>query len=71
MIDANPAFDVRKFPDQKKTRRLSRKEFGKLGQALREAAGLEHPVGIAVVRLLLLSGLRLNEAQGIAQMSVR
>ena len=25
----------------------------------------EHPVGLAIVRLLVLSGLRLNEAQGI------
>jgi integrase len=65
LIDANPALGVRKYPDQKKTRRLSREELRELGQALRDVADVEHPVGIAVVRLLALSGLRLNEAQSV------
>lgn len=65
LIDTNPALGVRKYPDQKKTRRLGRKELHELGQALRDVADAEHPVGIAVVRLLALSGLRLNEAQSV------
>lgn len=64
LIENNPATGVRKFPDQKKTRRLSRAEISELGQALREFELIEHPVGLAIVRLLALSGLRLNEAQG-------
>ncbi|GAA4771882.1 hypothetical protein GCM10023219_18550 [Stakelama sediminis] len=65
LIDANPALGVRKFPDNKKTRRLSTDELRALGQALRDVAEIEHPIGIAIVRLLALSGLRLNEAQGV------
>lgn len=63
LIEANPALGVRKFADKKKTRRLSRQEIRDLGQALRDVAEIEHPVGLAIVRLLALSGLRLNEAQ--------
>lgn len=65
LIEENPALGVRKFPDQKRTRRLSRVEIGELGSALREFKDVEHPVGLAIVRLLMLSGLRLNEAQGV------
>lgn len=65
LIDANPALGVRKYPDQKKTRRLSREELRELGQALRDVSDVEHPVGLAIVRLLALSGLRLNEAQSV------
>lgn len=63
LIDANPALGVRKFPDQRRTRRLSREELHVLGNALREMAKTEHPVGLAIIRLLALTGLRLNEAQ--------
>lgn len=63
LIETNPALGVRKFPEQKKTRRLSRQEIRDLGRVLREVAVIEHPVGLAIVRLLALSGLRLNEAQ--------
>ena len=65
LIEVNPALGVRKFPDQKKTRRLSRDELQKLGVTIREVSDSEHPVGLAIVRLLALSGLRLNEAQGV------
>lgn len=65
LIAANPALGVRKFPDQQKKRRLSREEISALGKALREMADIEHPVGLAVVRLLALSGLRLGEARGV------
>lgn len=65
LIESNPATGVRKFPAQKRTRRLSRSEIAALGKALREREPAEHPVGLAIVRLLVLSGLRLNEAQGV------
>lgn len=65
VIETNPALGVRKFPDNKKKRRLSRQEIADLGQALRDVADVEHPVGLAVIRLLILSGFRLNEAQGL------
>lgn len=65
LIETNPAVGVRKFPDQKKTRRLSRDELRDLGQAMRDVADSEHPVGLAIIRLLALTGLRLNEAQSI------
>jgi integrase len=65
LIEGNPATGVRKFPDQKRTRRLSRAEISELGSALREFDSVEHPVGLAIVRLLVLTGLRLNEAQGV------
>jgi len=65
LIDANPALGVRKFPDQKKTRTLSRAELRDLGSIMREVADSEPPVGLAIIRLLVLSGLRLNEAQSV------
>src|SRR3546814_11750537 len=66
LIEVNPALGVRKYPDQKKTRRLSRQELRDLGKALRDAGDFEHPVGLAIIRLLVLSGLRLNEEIGRA-----
>src|SRR3546814_14666987 len=51
--------------DLKKTRRLSRQELRDLVKALRDAGDFEHPVGLAIIRLLVLSGLRLNEGQGL------
>ncbi len=65
LIESNPAAGVRKFPESRRDRRLSRKELQILGSALREADAIEHPVGLAVIRLLALSGLRLNEAQAL------
>ena len=65
LIETNPAVGVRKFPDQKKTRRLSRDELRELGQTMRDVADIEHPVGLAIIRLLALTGLRLNEAQSL------
>jgi len=53
LIDGNPATGVRKFPDQKRTRRLSRDEITQLGSALQEFEHVEHLVGIAIIRLLV------------------
>src|SRR3546814_11441404 len=36
-----------------------------LFRSLRDAGDFEHPVGLAIIRLLVLSGLRLNEGQGL------
>jgi len=65
LIETNPALGVRKYPDQKKTRRLSRDELRQFGRTMRDAGTSEHPVGLAIIRLLALTGLRLNEAQGV------
>jgi integrase len=66
VIASNPAAGVRKLAGKKKERRLSVGEIGKLGAAMRAAAQLgEHPVGLAVVRFLLLTGFRISEAQGL------
>lgn len=70
LIEENPALGVRKYPDQKKSRRLSRQELRDLGTAMRQVSDIEHPVGLAIVRLLALSGLRLNEAQGVQRKSI-
>lgn len=65
LIEVNPALGVRKFPDVRRTRRLSREELRSLGHTLLESSGTEHPVGLAIIRLLALTGLRLNEAQSM------
>ena len=63
-IERNPAHGVRRIAPNRRTRRLSSAEYVALGQALRESAEPEqYKVGLAVVRLLLLTGFRRNEAQ--------
>lgn len=65
-IEKNPARGVRRLASTPRMRWLSQAELRKLGAALREAeAELEHPKGIAVIRLLLLTGFRRLEALGI------
>jgi integrase len=66
MIEKNPAVGVRRLASKKRDRRLSVEEIVRLGQTMRdaEAAG-EHPVGIAVTRLIMMTGFRLNEAAGL------
>jgi integrase len=62
-IDRNPARGVRRLASTPKMRWLSQAELRKLGAKLREAeADHEHPKGIAVIRLLLLTGFRRLEA---------
>lgn len=63
-IDANPASGVRRLASTPRERRLSAAELTRLGKAMREAETHgEHPVGLAAVRLIALTGFRLNEAQ--------
>ena len=63
----NPCRAVRKYKERKRERFLSREEYRRLGQALAEAeaeAGREGAVSlyaIAALRLLMLTGCRLNE----------
>lgn len=62
-IEKNPARGVRRMASTPKMRWLSQAEIRKLGTALQEAeADLEHPKGIAVIKLLLLTGFRRFEA---------
>jgi len=57
---------VRKLAGKKKERRLSVAEIKKLGEAMRAAeTGGERPVALAAVRLMLLTGFRISEAQGL------
>jgi site-specific recombinase XerD len=66
IIASNPAEGVRKLAGKKKERRLSIGEIKKLGEAMRIAEqNGEHPVALAAVRLMLLTGFRISEAQGM------
>ena len=65
----NPCRGVRKYKEKKRERFLTRDEYRRLGQTLAEAeaeaeAGIEgavSPYAIAALRLLMLTGCRLNE----------
>ncbi len=61
-VSTNPVRGVRRFPDRKMERFLSPAEIGLLGTALE---GLEdegaHPYGVAIIRLLALTGARKSE----------
>ena len=65
----NPCRAVRKYKERKRERFLSRDEYRRLGQALAEAdaeataerEGAVSPYAIAALRLLMLTGCRLNE----------
>jgi integrase len=66
IIASNPAEGVRKLAGKKRERRLSTAEIKKLGEAMRVAEQHgEHPVALAAVRLMLLTGFRISEAQGL------
>jgi integrase len=63
LIAENPARGVKKPPDRKQRRFLSVEEITKLGRTMREAeAAGENATALAVIRLLLLTGLRRMEA---------
>jgi site-specific recombinase XerD len=66
-IEAHPSKGARKLAGKKKTRRLSVLEIEKLGQAMCHAARMEteSPIALAILRLLLLSGFRISEGQGL------
>ena len=60
---SNPCRHVKKYPEDKRERFLSPIELARLGEVLRrmEDEGIESPAAIAAVRLLILTGCRLNE----------
>jgi integrase len=60
---SNPRKHLAKYPEQKRERFLSAAELKRLGETLNEmeAEGVELPGAITAVRLLLLTGCRLNE----------
>jgi integrase len=66
VIAFNPAEGVRKLAGKKKDRRLSAAEIKRFGETMRAAEkNGEHPVGLAAVRLMTLTGFRISEAQGL------
>jgi integrase len=66
LIESNPAKGARKFADRRRTTRLTIDQVRQLGRGLRAAAeASENPTGVAVIRLLALSGLRRSEALGL------
>lgn len=60
--NSNPCVDVAKYPENKRERFLSPDELARLAKAINEAErdGL-HPHGIAVLRLLVMTGARKGE----------
>jgi integrase len=66
VIAVNPAIGVRRLAGKKKERRLSATEIKRLGEAMRTAErNGDHRVGLAAVRLLLLTGFRISEVIGL------
>lgn len=71
IIESNPARGARRMASNRRTRRLSALELGKLGTAMRVASKRdENPTGLAAVRLIALSGFRLSEAQQVHRLWV-
>jgi integrase len=64
LIEKHPSEGARRLAGKKKQRRLSVPEVKKLGAALQygERNG-EHSTGLAIVKLLLLTGFRISEGQ--------
>ena len=62
LMKENPARSVQKYPTQKRTRFLSPEEMSALGNAMRELEKVgDNKIGIAAIRVLLLTGCRRNE----------
>lgn len=59
----NPRKHIKKYPEAKRERFLSAAELRRVGEVLREieVEGVELPSAILAVRLLILTGCRLNE----------
>jgi integrase len=66
IVPSNPSDGVRKLAGKKRERRLAIAEVKTLGEAMRVAErNGEHPVALAAVRLMLLTGFRISEVQGL------
>lgn len=59
----NPVHGVERYKDRQSQRYLSGEELGRLGAALAGVAG--HAQGVAVIRLLILTGARKGEIEGL------
>ncbi len=64
-VGANPVAGVKKTPDAKCERFLSVAELERLGQALEQSEGQKDPRGLAIIRLLALTGCRRREIEGL------
>lgn len=65
-IESNPARGVRRLASKPRNRRLSSSELKSLGFAIKQSFEQgDHPTGLAAVELILLTGFRLMEAQGM------
>jgi integrase len=67
--DGNPCQHVKRYPESKRTRYLTTEELVRLGAALstlekQEKPKKSYPAAVRAVRLLLLTGCRLNEILG-------
>jgi integrase len=58
---SNPCRHLKRYPERKRERFLGADEIQRLGAALVEAQGGEHPSALAAIRLLLLTGARKSE----------
>jgi integrase len=58
----NPVRGIRKFAENKRERRLSDAEYGRLGGAVRVSADAVLPAALAAIRFLALTGWRAGEA---------
>ncbi|WP_213982080.1 integrase arm-type DNA-binding domain-containing protein [Sphingomonas sp. dw_22] len=66
VIEDNPAVGVRRLAGNRRERRLSAQELAQFGEAMRELVEFgEARKGLDLVRLIAVTGFRLNEAQGI------
>lgn len=66
VVENNPAAGVRKIAGKPRTRRLGAIELRALGEAMDIAArNGENPIGLAAVRVLLLTGYRISEVIGM------
>lgn len=66
LISTNPVSGVKRFPYKSSNRYLTHIEFGELGAAIRRAElAKENPFGLAIIRLLVLTGARKGEIEGL------
>ncbi|WP_135212741.1 tyrosine-type recombinase/integrase [Vitreimonas flagellata] len=71
IIDRNPVFGIERSPGNMRERFLSQEEFARLGEVIARAEKEgAHPFGLAIIRLLALSGARKSEIQNLTWSSV-
>jgi len=66
LISENPVRGIKRFTDKRCDRFLSESELVRLGEALRNTeASSENPAGIDIIRLLIFTGARKGEIEGL------